>query len=106
MCNMYLMVYSKLPHIEMCADGASMVADTQPGALPRGARAAPDPSQRWRPPAPRGAGHGGKVRAVLARGGGGGGGGRRARVGGGRGPGWRQGALRPCCSLFVRRAVG
>ncbi|GBF95833.1 peptidyl-glycine alpha-amidating monooxygenase A precursor [Raphidocelis subcapitata] len=60
MCNMYLMVYSAIPHIEMCSDGEGLVADTQPGNLPRAAGARPDPSPGWRPPGPAEAPEGGK----------------------------------------------
>ncbi|KAI8471286.1 MAG: PHM/PNGase F domain-containing protein [Monoraphidium minutum] len=52
MCNMYLMVYSAIPHIEMCNDGEGIVSDAQPGSLPRGAALLPDPFPGWRPPLP------------------------------------------------------
>jgi hypothetical protein len=52
MCNMYLMVYSTLPHIEMCNDGSVTVADKQPGNLPADGMALPDPYPHWKPPLP------------------------------------------------------
>jgi hypothetical protein len=52
MCNMYLMVYSALPHIEMCSDGSSMVDERSPGNMPRAAALLPDPFPLWKPPAP------------------------------------------------------
>ncbi|KAF8067346.1 pam-b [Scenedesmus sp. PABB004] len=52
MCNMYLMVYSPLPHIEMCSDGSSMVDERSPGNMPRAAALLPDPFPLWRPPKP------------------------------------------------------
>jgi hypothetical protein len=54
MCNLYLMLYSPLPHLEMCADGSSLTDDRSPGNLPPerlGARFLPDPYPRWKPPA-------------------------------------------------------
>jgi peptidylamidoglycolate lyase len=52
MCNMYLMVYSALPHIEMCSDGSSMVDERSPGNMPRAAALLPDPFPLWKPPQP------------------------------------------------------
>jgi hypothetical protein len=63
MCNMYLMVYSTLPHIEMCNDGAGMVSDAQPGNLPTSGVALLDPYPGWRPPRPADKAGGDKVRA-------------------------------------------
>ncbi|KAF6260690.1 PHM/PNGase F domain-containing protein [Scenedesmus sp. NREL 46B-D3] len=50
MCNMYLMVYAALPHIEMCNDGSSMVDERSPGNMPRAAALLPDPFPLWKPP--------------------------------------------------------
>jgi hypothetical protein len=52
MCNMYLMVYSALPHLEMCSDGATWADEASPGNLRRGDSVVPDPYPRWAPPAP------------------------------------------------------
>ncbi|WIA13049.1 hypothetical protein OEZ86_006342 [Tetradesmus obliquus] len=52
MCNMYLMVYSALPHMEMCSDGSSMVDERSPGNMPRAAALLPDPFPLWKPPQP------------------------------------------------------
>lgn len=53
MCNMYLMVYSPVPHIEMCSDGMSMVDEHTPGNMPRNAALIPDPFPLWKPPQPK-----------------------------------------------------
>lgn len=50
MCNMYLMVHSALPHIEMCSDGFRMVDEASPGNMPRSAALLPDPYPLWKPP--------------------------------------------------------
>lgn len=52
MCNMYLMVYSAVPHIEMCNDGSSLVDERSPGNMPRAAVLLTDPFPLWKPPKP------------------------------------------------------
>jgi hypothetical protein len=54
MCNMYLMAFSKIPHIEMCSDGSGLVSETQPGSLPAPplAKLAAAPAGGWGPPKP------------------------------------------------------
>jgi hypothetical protein len=51
MCNMYLMVYGSVAHIEMCSDGISMVDELAPGNMPSSARLIRDPFPLWKPPA-------------------------------------------------------
>eukprot|EP00878_Enallax_costatus_P000444 GHUV01000535.1.p1 GENE.GHUV01000535.1~~GHUV01000535.1.p1 ORF type:complete len:875 (+),score=241.60 GHUV01000535.1:368-2992(+) len=53
MCNMYLMVYSAIPHIEMCNNGASLADERSPGNMPRAAVLLPDPFPLWKPPKPQ-----------------------------------------------------
>ena len=62
MCNMYLMVYSNMPHIEMCADGTGLVGDQSPGNLPKQAALVPDPYPLWKPFEPEDKTDDGKVR--------------------------------------------
>lgn len=50
MCNMYLMVYSSVSHIEMCSDGYSMVDELAPGNMPHSAKLLRDPYPQWKPP--------------------------------------------------------
>lgn len=53
MCNMYLMVYSSLSHLEMCNDGSSMVDELAPGNMPHSAALLKDPYPLWKPPKPQ-----------------------------------------------------
>ena len=50
MCNMYLMVYSAVSHIEMCSDGNSLVDELAPGNMPHSAQLLRDPFPLWKPP--------------------------------------------------------
>jgi len=52
MCNMYLMVYSSVAHIEMCSDGTSLVDELSPGNMPHSASLQKDPFPLWKPPQP------------------------------------------------------
>lgn len=52
MCNMYLMVYSAVSHIEMCSDGNSLVDELAPGNMPHSAALLRDPFPLWKPPKP------------------------------------------------------
>ena len=52
MCNMYLMVYSGVTHIEMCSDGTSMVDELAPGNMQHSAALLKDPFPLWKPPRP------------------------------------------------------
>ncbi|GIL97341.1 hypothetical protein Vretimale_2809 [Volvox reticuliferus] len=54
MCNMYVMLYSKTPYLTMCSDSTTDIRDDSPGALPREATLALDPSPFWKPPQPEG----------------------------------------------------
>jgi hypothetical protein len=49
MCNLYMMVYSALPHLEMCSDGAGVVGDTSPGNIAPGSSVLPDPYPLFKP---------------------------------------------------------
>jgi hypothetical protein len=49
MCNLYMMVYSSLPHLEMCSDGAGVVGDGSPGNIPLGGALLPDPYPLFKP---------------------------------------------------------
>lgn len=53
MCNMYLMVYSAIPHIEMCNDGTGLADERSPGNMFRAAVLLPDPFPLWKPPKPQ-----------------------------------------------------
>ncbi|KAF6253795.1 hypothetical protein COO60DRAFT_389579 [Scenedesmus sp. NREL 46B-D3] len=49
-CSMDLMVYSPLPHSEVCqADASTLFYDTSPGNMQRTATLLPDPYPLWRP---------------------------------------------------------
>lgn len=52
MCSMQLMVYSPLPHTDVCINGASAVTEAAPGNMPRAATILPDPFPLWKPPIP------------------------------------------------------
>lgn len=52
MCNMYLMVYAPVAHIEMCSDGTSLVDELAPGNMAHSAKVVRDPFPLWKPPKP------------------------------------------------------
>lgn len=52
LCNMHLMLYSSLPHVELCTDGSTVVDERAPGNMQRAARLLPDPFPLWRPVKP------------------------------------------------------
>lgn len=52
MCNMYLMVYASVAHIEMCSDGTSLVDELAPGNMVHAAKLIRDPYPLWKPPTP------------------------------------------------------
>lgn len=89
MCNMYLMVYGSVAHIEMCSDGMSLVDELSPGNMPHNAVLTRDPFPLWKPPKPA-AKLNDKVCRCLFWGGGGG-----VSIGGYAGV---DGVQRPFCS--------
>lgn len=50
MCNMYMMVYSRIPHLSMCDDGAVSGLDDRPGTMNGRGKFLTDPSPQWQPP--------------------------------------------------------
>ncbi len=64
----YVMVYSEIPHMEMCSDGSMIVSDDAPGNMPAAGAFLPDPYPLWKPPLPDSTPKEGKVGASTALG--------------------------------------